>query len=91
MYEPLSGDLPPDAYENHGGRTVAVLTVCSFVVTVVVCLRFYVRLVIVRKFGADDWVLAAALVCFLRPLLSYSPDNHLLGRNPSHSYAASSG
>lgn len=65
MYEPLSGDLPPNAYENHGGRTVAVITVCLFLVTVVVCLRFYVRLVIVRKFGADDWVLAASLVVTL--------------------------
>lgn len=72
MYEPLPGDLPPHAYENRGGMTVAVITVCSFVVTVVVCLRFYVRLVIVRKFGADDWVLATALVCFLRPLLRLS-------------------
>jgi hypothetical protein len=55
--------LPPDAYENCAGRIVAIITACLVVAIVVVSLRFYVRLVIIRKFGADDWALAVALVC----------------------------
>ena len=58
-------------YENRGGRLVAVITACSIVVTVSVGLRFYVRFGIVKKLGADDWVLAAALVCL--PLPSLEP------------------
>ena len=68
MDQPQAGGMPPNAYENHGGRVVAVIVACSFVVTTIVCLRFYVRLVIIKKFGADDWALTAALVCFLRLL-----------------------
>lgn len=63
------GDLPPNAYENRDGRLVAGVTACSIVATTVVCLRFYVRLGILRKSGVDDWVLAAALVCFPSPFI----------------------
>jgi len=49
-------------YENRGGELVAVITALSIVTTVVVGLRFYVRLRIIKKLGIDDWVLAAALV-----------------------------
>ena len=64
MDRPQPRDLPIDAHENHAERIIAVITVCSIVATVVVCLRLYVRFVIVRKFGVDDWVLVAALVSF---------------------------
>ena len=59
-------------YENRGGMLVAVIIVCSIVVTVIVGLRFYVRLGIIKKLGADDWVLAAALVCLPLPFLEPS-------------------
>ena len=86
MDRPQAGDMPPDAHENYGGRVVAVITVCSFVATAIVCLRCYVRLVIIKKFGADDWALAATLVCFLRLLWNASTNSHLLDRNPSRGY-----
>ena len=86
MDRPQAGHMPPDAYEDHGGRVVAVITACSFVATAIVCLRFYVRLVIIKKFGADDWALAAALVCFLCPLWNHSTDSHLLDCNPNRGY-----
>ncbi|KAE9367290.1 hypothetical protein N431DRAFT_382891 [Stipitochalara longipes BDJ] len=57
--------MPPSMHENRGGRVVAGITVCSIVVTLIVGLRFYVRLGIIKKLGADDWVLAAALVLTL--------------------------
>jgi hypothetical protein len=58
-------------YKNRSGLVVAVITVCLIVDTVVVGLRFYVRFGIVKKLGADDWVLAVALVC--RPLTFLEP------------------
>lgn len=64
-----TGDMPSSMYENRGGMLVAVITVCSIVVTVIVGLRFYVRFGIIKKLGADDWVLAAALVRFPLPFL----------------------
>ncbi|CZR60262.1 uncharacterized protein PAC_10158 [Phialocephala subalpina] len=62
MDRPQPDDLPPNAYENRAGMTVAIISACLFVSTVVVSLRFYVRLVIIRKFGVDDWALAVVLV-----------------------------
>ena len=58
------GNLSPNAYENRGGRLIAIITVWSIVATAAVCLRLYVRLVILRKPAADDWLLVVALVCF---------------------------
>lgn len=64
MHQTQSADLPPSAYENRARELVAVVAACLFVATAIVCLRFYVRLVIIKKPGVDDWVLAAALVYF---------------------------
>jgi hypothetical protein len=69
---PHTGDMPPSMHENHGGRMVAVITACSIVATISVGLRFYVRFGIIKKLGADDWVLAAALVYVLLPFLEPS-------------------
>ena len=73
MDRPHTRDMSSSMYENRSGMVVAVITVCSIVATVLVALRFYVRFGIIKKLGADDWVLAAALVCrpltFLEPLL----------------------
>jgi hypothetical protein len=66
---PHTGDLPSSMYENRGGMVVAVITACSIVVTVIVALRFYVRFGIIKNLGADDWVLAAALVRLPLPFL----------------------
>lgn len=62
MDRPQTGNMLPSMYESHGGMFVAVITMCSIVATIVVGLRFYVRLRIIKRLGADDWVLAAALV-----------------------------
>lgn len=71
MDRPHAGEMPSSMHENRGGMVVAVVTVCSIVATVIVGLRFYVRFGIIKRLGADDWVLAAALVylplTFLEP------------------------
>lgn len=48
--------------ENSQELILAIIATCVSVAVFVVSLRFYVRLVIIRKFGPDDWALAAALV-----------------------------
>ncbi|KAH6663234.1 hypothetical protein B0J14DRAFT_707230 [Halenospora varia] len=62
MDQPQAKDPAPAAYENFAERIVAIIAACLFVATVVVSLRFYVRLVIIKNFGADDWALAVALI-----------------------------
>lgn len=67
MDHPQPRTMLPSTHESHGGRFVAVVTVCSIVATGIVGLRFYVRLGIIKRLGADDWALAAALVHRLLP------------------------
>lgn len=47
------------------GSLIAYCVVCMFVIAVVVSLRFYIRLGVIRKFGNDDVALAATVVCCL--------------------------
>ncbi|RMZ73302.1 integral membrane [Pyrenophora seminiperda CCB06] len=54
-----------DAYDNYAWRIIVVTTLCLVVSVVVVGLRFYVRWVIIRNLGRDDWFLAAALVVYI--------------------------
>ncbi|KAH8646492.1 hypothetical protein BGZ60DRAFT_233206 [Tricladium varicosporioides] len=62
MDRPQANGSTLAAHENFAGRIIAIIAACLFVATVVVSLRFYVRLVIIKKFGADDWALGAALI-----------------------------
>lgn len=66
--------------DNSQELIITIIATCLSLSVFVVSLRFYVRLVIIRKFGPDDWALAAALV---RILVSCDlPTNGLLlGRN----------
>jgi divalent metal cation (Fe/Co/Zn/Cd) transporter len=57
--------------ENYQQLIIAIIATCVSVAVFVVSLRFYVRLVIIRKFGPDDWALAAALVCTFLSLLIF--------------------
>ena len=50
---------------------IAYSIICMLVIAVVVSLRFYIRLRIIRKFGNDDAALAATVV--RTPLFSPSP------------------
>lgn len=52
---------------SHDGETkvpeiIAIVTVCCVVTSTLVILRIITRAWIVRAFGPDDWVLAAAQV-----------------------------
>ena len=62
----MDGNMPaiilPDTPENTAGSLIAYAVVCFTVVVVVVCLRFYVRLRLLRKSGIDDIALAITLV-----------------------------
>ena len=57
--------------ENSQNLILAIIATCVSVAVIVVSLRFYVRLVIIRKFGPDDWALAAALVCIFSSLVIF--------------------
>jgi hypothetical protein len=76
MDRPHTRDMSSSMYESRGGMVVVVITVCSIVATAIVGLRFYVRLRIVKKLGADDWVLAAALVCLPLTFLNRPHKNY---------------
>lgn len=56
-----TSEMPPD--HNRGGE---ILTICGVLVGLslaVVLLRIWVRTVIVKQFGFDDWTITAAMVC----------------------------
>ncbi|KAH7350317.1 hypothetical protein BKA66DRAFT_291273 [Pyrenochaeta sp. MPI-SDFR-AT-0127] len=56
--------MSPDAYDTDAWKVIVIITACSLLSTVIVGLRFYVRLVITRKFGNEEWALAAALATY---------------------------
>jgi hypothetical protein len=51
------------AHESNTGAIIAGLAFLTAVVTVVVVLRLYIRMSIVKKVGIDDYVALVALVC----------------------------
>ncbi|KAE8371430.1 hypothetical protein BDV26DRAFT_276106 [Aspergillus bertholletiae] len=51
------------ADESHRGIIIGVQTALTVLAVVVVCLRLYVRMRIVRSPGCDDWTMALAAVC----------------------------
>lgn len=62
------------AKESHLGHILGVQTALTVVSVIVVCLRVYVRTMLVRSPGSDDWTMVVAAVsvhpffspCFLR-------------------------
>jgi hypothetical protein len=56
-------DTPPhpDLYKSIAAPLIAYSAVCQIVILIVVSLRFYIRLRLLRKFGVDDMALAATL------------------------------
>ncbi|KAK4129174.1 hypothetical protein N657DRAFT_652645 [Parathielavia appendiculata] len=54
--------LDPALYESQAGIPIAVVTVTLTIALTAVCLRTYVRAVMIGQFGADDWAAVVALV-----------------------------
>jgi hypothetical protein len=55
----------PDALQSMIPGLITYSVILSLLDLVVVSLRLYVRLRVIRKFGLDDWGVAATLVRFL--------------------------
>jgi hypothetical protein len=53
---------PPHAQKSMVKSLIAYSIICMLVIAVVVSLRFYIRLRVIRKFGHDDAALAATVV-----------------------------
>lgn len=56
--------------ENRGPQLLAVNIFFSTLAGIIVFLRCYTRIVIVKAFGTDDWIMLVAMVYFLRTLAS---------------------
>ncbi|PLB48435.1 hypothetical protein P170DRAFT_360773 [Aspergillus steynii IBT 23096] len=50
------------ASENHLGHIMGIQTALTVAAVVVVCLRLYVRMRLVRSHGSDDWTMSLAAV-----------------------------
>ena len=66
-----SGDVPgldipdpssPEFSESRGHLLAITASVCIVVATVFAALRFYVRKVLIRKVGIDDWAFLVSAV-----------------------------
>ncbi|KAL2129160.1 hypothetical protein VTI74DRAFT_8154 [Chaetomium olivicolor] len=56
-----AGEPPPNLDGNIAGSLIAYSVVLSLLDFFIVSLRFFVRLRVIRKFGLDDWGVAATL------------------------------
>ena len=57
---------PPDGNQNRTGELIGVCIGFLVVSFIIVTLRLYTRLVLIKSAGAtgwDDWTIALALVC----------------------------
>ncbi|KAI8315269.1 hypothetical protein K4K61_002303 [Colletotrichum sp. SAR11_59] len=59
------GTLPPGSLNSRSDTILAMGIVMTVVATVFVALRVYVRAFLIRKWGADDTLLASAFVAFV--------------------------
>lgn len=57
----LAGTSLPD--ENKGPVILGVVVSTTVIAFIIVCMRFYVRIGMIRAVGADDYFILAALVC----------------------------
>ena len=51
------------ASESHLGHIMGIQTALMVAAVLVVCLRLYVRMKLVRSHGSDDWTMSLAAVC----------------------------
>jgi hypothetical protein len=63
--EPVFPDFGPGANDNHGRAILAITGAttgfaCGFA-CIVVLARFYVRVVMLKTLGADDWSMVVAM------------------------------
>jgi type IV secretory pathway TrbD component len=58
-------EMQSAASESMAGGLIAFSVTMALVNVIVVALRFYVRIWMIRKFGLDDWAVAATLVRFM--------------------------
>ena len=54
--------------QDHGPGLQIIAVVLFALVVIVVSLRIYVRAVLLRTFGIDDWFMAICLVCHAVPI-----------------------
>ncbi|KAJ0311401.1 hypothetical protein Brms1b_008382 [Colletotrichum noveboracense] len=59
---PWEGTLPPGSLDSRSDMILAIGIVMTVVATVFVALRVYVRAFMIRKWGADDTLLASAFI-----------------------------
>ncbi|KAI8300949.1 hypothetical protein K4K59_001280 [Colletotrichum sp. SAR11_240] len=59
---PWEGTLPPGSLDSRSDTILAIGIVMTVVATVFVALRVYVRAFLIRKWGADDTLLASAFI-----------------------------
>jgi hypothetical protein len=62
MSETTTPPLDPAMYESRAGVVIAVVATALSVATSAVLLRTYIRAVVIRQFGADDWAAVIAMV-----------------------------
>jgi hypothetical protein len=62
-------------------KIMAVSIVLTLIMTVILSLRWYVRAVMLRNVGIDDWVILAAAVTILFPELEETDAEYLLPRH----------
>lgn len=58
-----SQDTSPLVYSDSGPGIVISCSILAFISTAFVCLRFWARTLTRQKFGLDDWLCLAALLC----------------------------
>lgn len=63
---PWEGTLPPGSLDSRADVILAIGIVLTVVAAVFVALRVYVRAFMIRKWGADDTLLASAFVSEMR-------------------------
>lgn len=60
------------AIENRGPELQVILSILLVIAVVVVALRCYIRIWLVKSFGIDDWFMVVALVsCLLSSVASW--------------------
>jgi hypothetical protein len=63
--EPVFPDFGSEANDNHGGAILAITGATTTIACIMVLARLYVRAVILKTFGFDDW--SRLLLCRTRP------------------------
>lgn len=54
--------LPPGAYDDMSGTVVGVVAFCMVFSTIMVALRLFTRMVVVKHVGIDDYAAVVSLV-----------------------------